>query len=360
MKAIVVRPGEKDSVHMRDMPDPRLQPDEVAVRVLRAGLCGTDAEINHGLYGEAPPGEEFLILGHENLGVVEEVGRKVRGPKAGDLVVSTVRRPCGRCPNCAAGESDMCSSGLYTERGILRRHGFMAEYYTESPAYLTRIPRSIRDIAVLLEPMSVVEKAIEHAYLLQRRVIWKPGLAVVLGAGPVGLLAAAVCRARGLRTVVVAREPRTDLRARIALQLGSSYVSTEQVPVVDLPQQVGPPDLVLEATGSARVVFDAMEIPGPNGVLCLLSVTGGATVNEEPIDRINRLLVLGNRVVFGSVNANPRHFAMGVKDFVAIARKWPGALERLLTDALRWEDHAEWFDGKGNGIKTTLEIGRPG
>src|SRR5512132_3003431 len=235
MKAIVVKPGVKDSVHMEDMPDPQLKPTDVAVKMLRVGLCGTDAEINHGLYGQAPEGNEFLILGHENLGVVEEVGKKVKGWKPGDLVVSTVRRPCGRCANCKAGQNDLCSSGAYTERGIMRRHGFMAQYYVESPQFLHKIPRAVRDFAVLLEPMSVVEKGIDHAFLIQRRLIWKPKLAVVLGGGPVGLLAAAVLRVRGLRTVVVGREPATDLRARIAKKLGAEYVSVANQSLLDLP-----------------------------------------------------------------------------------------------------------------------------
>jgi len=357
MKAIVVKPGVVDSIHMRDMPDPKMKPDQVAVKMLRVGLCGTDAEINHGLYGKPPDGDEYLILGHENLGVVEEVGKKVKGWKAGDLVVSTVRRPCGKCPNCKAGENNMCSSGLYTERGIMRRHGYMAEYYVESPTFMNKIPKAVQDFAVLLEPMSVVEKGIDHAFLLQRRLTWKPKLGVVLGGGPVGLLAAAVLRARGMRTVVVGREPASDLRAKIAVQLGAEYISVEKSSLLDLPKQIGPPDLVIEATGSARVVFDAMEILGPNGVLCLLSVTGGSGTNEEPIERINQLLVLGNQVVFGSVNANPRHFAMGVKDFVTIDKKWPGALNRLLTNAVPWQNHKSWFTERGSGIKSTLEIG---
>jgi threonine dehydrogenase-like Zn-dependent dehydrogenase len=356
MKAIVVRPGDRDSIHMRDMPDPKLRADEVAVRTLRVGLCATDAEINDGLFGKPPDGEEFLILGHENLGVVEDVGKKVKGWKIGDVVVSTVRRPCGVCPNCRAGENDMCSSGRYTERGITRRHGFMAEYYVESPAFLVKIPRSVQDFAVLLEPMSVVEKGIDHAYLLQRRLLWKPRLAMVLGGGPVGLLAASVLRARGLHTVVVGREEPTDLRAQIARQLGAEYVSVEGIPLQSLTDLVGRPDLIVEATGSAHVVFDAMGMLGLNGVLCLLSVTGGSAVSEEPIDRINQLLVLGNQVVFGSVNANPRHFAMGVKDFVRIERKWPGALSRLITSRLPWSDHRTWFIERRSGIKTTLEI----
>ena len=357
MKAIVVKPGEKDSIHMRDMPDPRLKPDQVAVKMIRVGLCGTDAEINHGLYGKPPEGDEFLILGHENLGVVEEVGKKVSGWKAGDLVVATVRRPCGKCPQCKAGENDMCSSGQYTERGIMRRHGFMAEYYVESPTFLNKIPKDIRDFAVLLEPMSVVEKGIDHTFLLQDRLrVWKPKVAMVLGAGPIGLLAAAVLRVRGLRTIVVGREAATDFRAQIAKSLGAEYLSVANKTLSDVPRETGYPDIVIEATGVSRVVFDAMEILGPNAVLCLLSVTGGDTMNPEPIDLINQRLVLGNQVVFGSVNANPRHFKMGVKDFVAINKKWPGVMSRLLTDRIPWENHKKWFVERGSGIKSTLEI----
>jgi threonine dehydrogenase-like Zn-dependent dehydrogenase len=357
MKAIVVKPGEKDSIHMRDMPDPKMKPDQVAVKMIRVGLCGTDAEINHGLYGKAPEGDEFLILGHENLGVVQEVGKKVKGWKPGDLVVATVRRPCGKCPQCKAGENDMCSSGQYTERGIMRRHGYMAQYYVESPTFLNKIPKEIRDFAVLLEPMSVVEKGIDHTFLLQNRLKgWKPRFGMVLGAGPIGLLAAAVLRVRGLRTVVVGRETPSDFRAQIAKSLGAEYLSVANKALPDVPKETGFPDIVIEATGVSRVVFDAMEILGPNGVLCLLSVTGGDTMNPEPTDLINQRLVLGNQVVFGSVNANPRHFKMGVKDFVTINKKWPGVMNRLLTDRIPWENHKKWFLDRGAGIKSTLEI----
>jgi threonine dehydrogenase-like Zn-dependent dehydrogenase len=342
---------------MRDVPDPDLRADQVAVKMLRVGLCATDLEIEHGLYGEPPDGSEFLILGHENFGVVEQVGRRVKGWKAGDLVVATVRRPCGACAACDAGENDMCTSGRYTERGIMRRHGFMSEYYVESPQYLHRIPRAAGDVAVLLEPMSVVEKGIDHAYRLQRRMkAWTPRLGLVLGAGPIGLLAAAVFRVRGLRTVVVGREAPADLRADIARQLGAEYLSVAERTLFDVVKEIGEPDLVMEATGSSQVVFDAMQILSRNGVLCLVSVTGGDRENPEPIDLINQRVVLGNQVVFGSVNANARHFAAGVKDVVAIEKQWPGTLRRLLTDPIPWQDHKTWFANRGACIKATLEI----
>jgi threonine dehydrogenase-like Zn-dependent dehydrogenase len=180
---------------------------------------------------------------------------------------------------------------------------------------------------------------------------------MVLGAGPIGLLAAAVLRTRGLRTVVTGREDPTDFRASIAKQMGAEYLCVANKSLTDVPKETGYPDIVIEATGVSRVVFDAMEILGSNGVLCLLSVTSGDTMNEEPTDLINQRLVLGNQVVFGSVNANPRHFKQGVKDFVTIQGKWPGVMSRLLTNRIAWQNHKTWFTERGSGIKSTLEIG---
>ena len=355
MKAIVVRPGVKDSIHMRDMPDPRLKPDQVAVKMIRGGLCRTDLEISHGHFGRAPEGDEYLILGHENFGIVEEAGRKITGFAAGDLVVATVRRPC-RCYTCRAGQSDMCYLGAYQERGIQGCHGFMAQYYVESPQWLNKIPKSIAGIGVLLEPMSVVEKGIDHALLIQRRFDWRPKTGVVLGAGPIGLLAAAVIRVRGLHTHVFGLEPETDSRAQLAKRMGAKYHCVAGRTIFDVKKEIPAIDLAIEATGSATVAFEGMQALGNNGVLCLLSLTGGSHTANEAIDRINQHLVLGNRVVFGSVNANTRHFAMGVKDFRTIERKWPGVLAGLITTRLPWEQYNSWFSQKSSGIKTTLEI----
>lgn len=357
MKAIVIHPGQKGSLEMRDVPDPAPQPDQVLVKVIRCGLCGTDNDIYQGEYGQAPAGFDYLILGHENFGVVEQAGKKVKGFRRGDFVVATVRRPCGQCWNCKHGENDLCTSGLYTERGIKERHGYMAEYYAESPEFLIKIPKAVKEIGVLLEPASIVEKGIAQAFHIQQRMAWKPRNALVLGAGPVGLLAAAVLAARGLRTVVAGREPANDLRAQLAPQLGAEYVSVANLPLSELPKQVGPLDLIVECTGSPSVVFSAMQILAPNGILCLLSVTGGGATQPEPTAQINQTLVLGNNVVFGSVNANPRHFQMGVKDFVAIEKKHPGALAKLITNRLPWTQCNTWFTARGSGIKTTLEIG---
>ena len=357
MKAIAVLPGKPNSIHLRDVPEPPMSPDHVLVKTIRVGLCGTDADINRGEYGQPPAGDEYLILGHENFGVVQEVGKHVTSFAPGDYVVSTVRRPCGQCFNCENGENDMCTSGKYTERGIMRRHGYMSERYSELPQFMVKLLPEVETIGVLMEPMSVVEKGIDHSFMIQHRLQWKPKTAVVLGAGPVGMLAAAVLRIRGLNVVVVGREPGGDARSQLIEQLGAEYYSVANRQLLDLPKHTEQIDLVVEATGSARVVFDAMQILSPNGVLCLLSVTGGHLEQTEPINVINQDLVLRNNVVFGSVNANPRHFKMGARDFVDIERKYPGVLDRLITTRLPMANFADWFGGKVTGIKTTLEIG---
>ncbi|HVA17592.1 MAG TPA: glucose 1-dehydrogenase [Candidatus Dormibacteraeota bacterium] len=358
MKAIVIHPGGKNSIEMRDVPAPEMAPDQIAVKTIRVGLCGTDAEINEGLYGQAPQGCEYLILGHENFGVVEDVGVEVKtkGFKPGDFVVSTVRRPCGQCYFCNHGENDMCTSGKYTERGIKGRHGYMAEYYVEVPEYMNNIPASLKEIGVLLEPMSIVEKGIDQSYRVQQRFTWLPKTALVVGAGPVGLLAAAVLVQRGLRTIVVGREPATDLRAQLVPQLGGEYLSVANIPIPSLPKQLGPLDLVVECTGNPGVVFEAMQTLAPTAVLCLLSVTGGDKQQAEPTAQINEDLVLGNNVVLGSVNANPRHYKIGIDDFNAIETKRPGVLAKLITNHLPWTQYKTWFTQRGEGIKTTLEI----
>jgi glucose 1-dehydrogenase len=357
MKAIAVIPGQKSSIHfIQDAPDPVPAAGEAVVRVLRVGLCGTDAEISEGLYGEAPGGSSYLILGHENFGVVESVGSDVKGFKPGDYVVASVRRPCTECFNCQHGRADLCTSGRYTERGIKGRHGYMAERYAESPEFLFKIDPSIRDIGVLLEPTTIVEKGVSEAMGIQKRLPAKPRTALVMGAGPVGLLAAAALRVRDLETVVVSREPDSDPRAQIAQAMGCAYRSVEATPLDQLGKQISAPDVILECTGSSAVGFAAMQMLAADGILCLLSVTGGDKTELVHAAEINRDLVLRNNVVFGSVNASPAHYRLAIRALKSAEKKWPGVLFRLITNRLPWTDFAQWFNRQVQGIKSTLEI----
>jgi threonine dehydrogenase-like Zn-dependent dehydrogenase len=339
---------------MENAPDPVPAEGEAVVRVIEAGVCGTDAEIHEGLYGEAPPGSPFLILGHENLGVVESspAGAHVQ---PGDLVVATVRRPCpDRCPPCANGQNDMCVTGNFTERGIRARHGFMSERYTESPAYLVKLSPQLRPFGVLLEPMSVVEKGIDHAYRIQQRLAWEPRTAVVLGVGPIGILAAAALRLRGLEVTVTAREKEGSFKDRLLREAGIRYSSTATIPLADLPRTTGPVDIVFEATGATSVVFPAMRLLGPDGVCILSRVTGGAQPIEVDVATWNREMVLGNRVAFGTVNAARGHFEAGARDFEIAEARIPGWLSRLITRRLPFADINTALVRRPEDIKTVL------
>lgn len=357
MKAVAVTPGEKRSAALREVPVPAPGEGEVLVRVLEVGIDGTDAEIDEGLYGEAPAGEDHLIIGHESLGRVEKAGAGVEDLGPGDLVAATVRRP-GGCLNCRAGESDMCLDGDYTERGITGRHGFMAEAYVERPEFLVKVPPAFRRFAVLLEPLSIVEKGIAHGFEIQRRLTWEPRTALVLGAGTFGLLAALVLSHLGLEVTLASREepdalgPKRDLLE----EMGARYRSTAADPISELPRRLGNIDLIFEATGSSQVAFQAMKILGVNGVLCLTGITGGDRIIEVPADQINLGLVLGNKVVFGSVNAHRRHFELGLRHFGELERKWPGLLSRFITERLPLVAFREGLDRRRDHVKVVLEV----
>lgn len=355
MRAVAVVPGRHGSAHVEDhAPEPVRADGDVLVRVLEAGVCGTDVEIHEGLYGAPPAGSEFLILGHENLGVVESSPADAH-VQPGDLVVATVRRPCPeRCLPCARGQNDMCMTGNFHERGIRGIHGFMSERYAESPAYLVKLPAALRPFAVLMEPMSVVQKGIDHAYRIQERFSWQPRTAVVIGAGPVGILAAVALRLRGLDVTVMAREREGHFKDSLLVEAGIRYVSTETVPLAEAPRRTGPIDLVFEATGAVAVVVPAMRMLAPNGVCILSSVTGGSTSLPIDVATWNREMVLGNRVAFGTVNAGRSHFESGARDLETAEARIPGWLSRLVTRRLPFAEIATALVRRPEDIKTVL------
>jgi glucose 1-dehydrogenase len=364
MKAVAVIPGQANSVHLAELPRPTLAGADdgrgVLVKVLRIGLCGTDGEINHAEYGVAPPDYSFLVLGHENFGVVEQVGPEVTGLAPGDYVVAMVRRP-GHSPYDAIGLPDMTTDDIYYEHGINRLHGFLTKYYVDTPAYLIRVPGGLREVGVLMEPTSIIEKGIDQAYEIQRRLrIWQPRRAAVLGAGTVGLLATMALRVRGLEVVTLGLREPPHRNAALVEALGARYVSTRQQSLAQVSREAGPFDLIFEATGFSPLAFEAMEVLGKNGVLVLSSVTGGDRKIEVPSDAINLGFVLGNKVAVGTVNASRRNFEAGVKDLATAELQYPGWLSRLLTHRVAGlEEHQQAFqllERRGEAIKIVVEV----
>jgi len=339
MKAIAVIPGKPNSMHLREAPKPKVSeiPNGrgVLVKVLRVGVDGTDKEINAAEYGAAPPGYDYLITGHESFGIVEEVAPNVTELKKGDYVVATVRRP-GQSIYDQIGTYDMTTDDMYFERGINLRHGFLAEYYVDDPEYIVKFPRGLKEVGVLLEPTTVVEKGIAQAYEIQRRLrVWRPRKAAVMGAGTIGLLATLVLRLRGLEVTAFGRSPKPYLNSELIEALGARYESTASLPLLEGAKKYGPFDIIFEATGASAVVFESMQALGKNGVLVLSSVTGGNKMIEVPADKINLEYVLGNKVTVGTVNANREYFEMGVKDLAHAEAEYRGWLKRLLTHPVK-------------------------
>jgi threonine dehydrogenase-like Zn-dependent dehydrogenase len=351
MKAVAVRPGTANSVHLVDVPVPKLtdQPQPhvcrvpegraVLVKSLQVGVDATDREINEALYGNAPPGERHLVIGHECFGQVVEVGESVTELKAGDYVSCTVRRPGGSLFD-AIGRNDITSDEVYYERGINLCHGYLTEYFVDDVEYMVKVPVNLKHLGVLAEPASVCAKAIEQAFLAQQRLqVWRPNRAFVLGAGQIGLLATMMLRLRGLQVHTLATTPGPNRKSEIAEAYGATYVSTKQIPMADLARKVGRPDLIFEATGNAESCFRAMEVLAHNGALIWTSITGGTREITLDAAKINLEWVLGNKLLVSSVNGNRHHFELGIQALSHGEHTYPGITARILTHPVPGLDH---------------------
>lgn len=335
MKAVAVTPGTPNSVHLTDIEEPSLDqiPDGkgVLVKTLKVGVDATDREINEALYGNAPDGDDFLVIGHESFGIVEAVGPNVHRVKPGDYVTATVRRP-GSSIYDVIGTNDMTSEETYYERGINLRHGFMTEKFVDEEEYIVRVPEGLKHLHVLQEPMSCAAKAVQQAYEAQHRMkVWRPELAYVLGSGQIGLLTTLILKLRGLQVYTLARGPAPNLKSEIVSGMEANYISTRETSLKDLAAKTGKPDLIVDATGSSKLAFQAMQYVGHNGVVVWTSITGGDQNIEIPSDNVNLNWVLGNKLLLGSVNANRTHFESGIRDLALGDMMYPGVLEKILT-----------------------------
>lgn len=346
MLAITVVPGQADTADLIEIDEPPLDDGPILVQTMSIGVCGTDLEIVDGDYGTAPAGTDRLVIGHESLGRVLAAPDGC-GFAAGDLVVGIVRRPDELpCSNCAVGEWDMCRTGDYTERGIKGRHGYASERYRIRPDYAVKIDSRLHHVGVLLEPTSVVTKAWEHVEAIGRRARWEPQVVMITGAGPIGLLAALLGRQRGLDVHVFDRVtdgPKPDL----VTDLGATYH------IDDIGDFVHRADVVIECTGVASVVLDVLGGTAPDGIVCLTGVSTGGRPLPLDVGSANRSIVLGNEVVFGSVNANRRHYEAGA---VALANADITWLERMITRRVPFRDWREALTRRPDDVKPIIEF----
>ena len=350
MRALTVTPGVKNSIKLAQIDRPIPSSSQALLRVREIGVCGTDMDLNQGFYGEAPPGSDYLVTGHESLSTVARIPENDLGISEGDLVVPTVRRP-DDCINCQHGESDMCLTRNYKEHGIKGLHGFGSDYAVSDLNFLVKVPLELADVAVLLEPMSVGEKGVYQAFKIQERMLWKPQRALILGAGPVGLLTAYLLRLKGLYVVVTATRTKDSIKAQLAQRVGATYVNTIEQPL----QTLGKFDLIMEETGSAQVAMQATGMLNTNGIMCFLGIYA-PTEAPEDIGSFYKDVVLGNKTFFGSVNANINYFRMGLKDLAEIQKHFPGILKDTISMRIAPEDFQKAYSPNKDNIKTVIRF----
>jgi threonine dehydrogenase-like Zn-dependent dehydrogenase len=347
MQGLVTRPGSDASTRVAEVPSVRAGDGEVLLRVLEVGVCGTDREISDGVFGVAPEGAAELVLGHEMLAVVDEDGH---GFARGDLVTATVRRSCMHCRACGEGSPDSCLTGDYSERGITRLDGFARELVAEEASQLIPIPRSLGRLGVLAEPTSICERAIRHARTIGGRQPWELERALVVGAGAIGILSTYLLRLAGVEVWTAGLEPRVEL----VEASGARYVSTTDVPLGALREEVGGFDLVISAVPDAQAMADSLGLLRRSGVACLLGIDGRdrkVTV-DGPVLGLDA--ILENRVLFGSVNAHRQDWLAGVAALDRAREQWPGALETFVGLRVPLDRFAEAFAHRGG--KATLVL----
>jgi threonine dehydrogenase-like Zn-dependent dehydrogenase len=346
MRALTVRPGVPGTLRLAQVAEPAADEGALLVEALSVGLCGTDSEIVDGDYGEAPPGQDDLVLGHENLGRIQQAPTGCEF-SVGDLVVGIVRRPDPEpCPACAVGQWDMCRNGRYTEHGIRGLHGFARERWRAEPGAVVRLSPSLGELGVLLEPTTIVAKVWEQVERIGHRAYWQPDVVAVTGAGPVGLLAALLGVERGLQVHVfdrVTAGPKPDL----VRALGATYHHDT------LSDSGLRADVLIECTGAPAVVADVLAQRSPDAIVCLTGVSAVGSRITLDLGALNRGLVLGNDVVFGSVNANRRHYDQAAHALAIADHEW---LSRLINRRVPLDRYQDAFERRPDDVKVVIDI----
>ncbi|MBV8550018.1 MAG: glucose 1-dehydrogenase [Acidobacteriaceae bacterium] len=346
MKAITIIPGTPNSAKVQEVPEPDASDGSILVRALELGICGTDFELISAEYGWPPKGSNYLILGHESLGRVEEAPA-ASGFHKGDLVVGIVRHPDPvPCLACAVGEWDMCRNGQYTERGIKERNGFGAEYWRTEPAFTVKLEASLREIGVLMEPTTILAKAWDHIRKIGERTKWEPRNVLITGAGPIGLIGAMMAKQRGL-DVHVLDVVKEGLKPELVRDLGGTYHTG---PIKNIGFR---PDIIIECTGVSPVIAEAMAHLGNDGILCLAGVSSHNQQETLDLGTINRMLVLENSVIFGSVNANRHHYQMAEEALLKADRKW---VSRLISRRVPVDHFEDALKRRPDDIKVVIEF----
>ncbi len=369
MKALAVYPASRKIAVIERQEESNIGASQVLLRMLEVGICGTDKEIASFQYGIPPKGSDYLVIGHESLAEVADVGKDVRNIKAGDLVVSMVRRPCSHpeCIPCRAGRQDFCITGDYTERGIKQMHGFIQGMVVDDPQYLFRVPRELREIGVLTEPLTIAEKALiqvenvqdrlpAEAQHIGRSAQGRKHSALVLGAGPVGLLGAMALVMKGYQTFVYSREDESSAKGQITKQIGGTYLSAANMDLAGAAKKIGQIDVVYEATGASKLAFDALAFLGVNAIFVFTGVPGRRGPIQVDTDLLMRNMVLKNQILLGTVNAGRDAYEKAIQSLGVFLQRWPKAVRALITGRYPIEGYQDLLLSNAKGIKNVIAL----
>lgn len=359
MRAIGVRKG-KTEVELFTIPKPEIaHPNEALLRMVQVGVCGTDKDIIEKSLVDSPQNEDRLILGHEGLAEVIETGPSVKGLVKGDHVAIIPRHGCNICPPCKTGRSDFCETGLYTASGQHKRHGFNSEFYIEEQQYMVKVPRNAFEVAVLTEPISIVEKAIMQITGIQERIPCyepKKRKVLVFGTGSVGISAVAALQAHGMRPHVLGRRPRTDPKIQLIEELGATYINAKNKSVLDIKKEAGEMDIIIEATGATQLVIDLIDLLSRNGIYAFLGIPKGSEQLCFNISGMLNKIVRQNIILLGSVNSQREHFEAAIKTITEIQKKHKGTLEKTITHRYRINQYKEAFGkDKEDTVKSVID-----
>ena len=346
MHAVTVVPLKSGSLDLTELPEPPDSDGPVLVKTRAIGVCGTDLEIIGGEYGWAPAGEDRLAIGHESLGEVVEAPPD-SGLAAGDLVVGIVRRPdpvpCLELRRRRVGHVPQRPVHRMGHQGTPRIRPRAVPHH--QPTIVVKVDPALGDLGVLLEPTTVVAKAWDHIERIGTRARWEPVTVLITGAGPIGLLAALLGVQRGLQVHVldqVAEGLKPDLVAALGATYHQGTVASTGVT----------PDVAIECTGVGQLIFDVMDAAGSNGIVCLTGVSSARELSVD-VGLLNRRMVLANDVVFGSVNANRRHYEAGAAALAQADRDW---LARLITRTVPLASWREAYQRLSTDVKVVLSF----
>lgn len=340
MRAIAMVP-ETRAVRLVEREEPMIaSPDEIKIKIIRTGICGTDREKTMGAGIKAAPGQKDIVLGHEMVGLVVEAGSRVKKVKPGDFAALTIRRGCGKCMPCAMNRADMCQTGEFTERGLQGLDGFQTEFVVDREENAVFVPAEIADLGVLCEPLSVVEKGIDELIRIEfsrlpvaavRPDYFYGKKCLVAGLGPVGLLASLALVLRGASVAGLDVVDENSARPAWLKGIGGKYLDCRKAPPSRIEDTLEPVDIIFEAAGAPKLAFELLDVLKRNGIYVLSGIPVGEKPVELPAGELMRRLVKDNQLLFGTVSSAVDHFQMAVRDLTVGKMKWGTHLDKLIT-----------------------------